>query len=166
MRDFEAPLSYAESLAKLGRYRQHLDERGFGRWAVCLRQSGELIGYAGVQPILADLPVAPGFEIGWRMFRHARGHGNATEAASLALGHAFSSFGLTEVYSFTGVANIRSEAVMRRLGMQLCPDKDFVYPDKFNTPCIVYRAAPEMYRSGSGCAETKGRRSPRELNGA
>lgn len=40
MRDPEAPLSYAESFAKLGRYKQNLEQCGFGRWAVCLRRTG------------------------------------------------------------------------------------------------------------------------------
>ncbi len=56
-------------------------------------------------------------------------------------------FGLIEVYSFTGIVNVRSEAVMRRLGMQRCPNKDFVYPD--NTPCVVYRATPQTHKLGS-----------------
>lgn len=147
----EASLDHSGSVAKFARYRQTIDEYGFGRWAVCLRETGELIGYTGVQPIRADLAVAPGFEIGWRLFRHARGNGYATEAARLALADVFSRCGLPEVYSFTGASNARSEAVMRRAGMQRCPDKDFFHPDELNGQCIVYRATPakrSSHRSG------------------
>jgi RimJ/RimL family protein N-acetyltransferase len=142
MHDHRAVLPPAEGAAKFRRYRQSIDEYGFGRWAVELRSSGQVIGYTGVQPILSNLPLAPGFEIGWRLCRQAWGHGYASEAAQRALEDVFSRCGLAEVLSFTGLTNVRSEAVMRRIGMFRCEDLDFVHPDNFTGLCVVYRARP------------------------
>lgn len=140
MHDHPAVLDPAQSAAKFGRYRQSIDAYGFGRWAVELRASGEVIGYTGVQPILAGLPLAPGFEIGWRLCRHAWGRGYASEAAQRALEDVFVRGGVAEVLSFTASTNARSEAVMRRVGMHRCADLDFVHPDNFTGLCVVYRA--------------------------
>jgi RimJ/RimL family protein N-acetyltransferase len=50
------------------------------------------------------------------------GSGLATEAARMALQTAFESVGLSEVFSFTSILNLRSRAVMERLGMVAEPD--------------------------------------------
>lgn len=105
-----------------------------------------LIGYTGAQPIRADLPVAPGFEIGWRLFRNAWGHGYATEAARPALADVFFRCDLAEVASFSATTNLRSERVMRRVGMHGCQNRDFVHPD-FNGVCVVHRATSESEES-------------------
>jgi RimJ/RimL family protein N-acetyltransferase len=47
----------------------------------------------------------------------AWGRGLATEAASAVLDPGVHSHGLTEIFSFTSAANLRSEAVMLRIGM-------------------------------------------------
>ncbi len=46
-------------------------------------------------------------------------------AARAALAHGFDHAGLTEIVSFTAQANLRSQAVMRRLGMTHQPADDF-----------------------------------------
>jgi RimJ/RimL family protein N-acetyltransferase len=142
MHDHPAVLTQAESVAKFERYRQIIHQYGFGRWAVERRCTGDFLGYTGVQPVRADLSLAPGFEIGWRFCRHAWGHGYATEAARLALADVFFRCGLAKVFSFTGITNIRSEGVMRRIGMHRCQNKDFVHPNNFNGLCVVYQATP------------------------
>ena len=52
------------------------------------------------------------------MRQSARGQGFATEAARGALGFAFEERELQEVVSFTIPANLRSQGVMQRIGMQ------------------------------------------------
>jgi RimJ/RimL family protein N-acetyltransferase len=56
------------------------------------------------------------------------GHGYATEAARLALGHGFAALALAEIVSFTSATNQRSRAVMERLGMRRDPKDDFDRP--------------------------------------
>jgi RimJ/RimL family protein N-acetyltransferase len=142
MHDYPAPLTHAESDSKFERYRTTFDTNGFGRWAVELKSGGEFIGYVGIQPLPMNFPLSPGLEIGWRFCRNAWGHGYATEAARAALSDGFHRCGLMQVLTFTGATNARSEAVMKRLGMRRCPERDFTYPNSV-TMCIVYVATLE-----------------------
>jgi RimJ/RimL family protein N-acetyltransferase len=56
-------------------------------------------------------------EIGWRLAREYWGHGYATEAAASWLEHGFTALGLSRIIAVTDTPNVRSIAVMRRLGM-------------------------------------------------
>ena len=83
----------------------------------------------GLQRFEADLPFCPCVEIGWRLPRAHWGQGYATEAARAWLDHGFGTLGLTEIVAFTDRANLRSLAVMRRLGMVRDPARDFDYAE-------------------------------------
>ena len=132
MEHFPALLTRAESDALVDRIEAHLGAHGWGRWAVQVRgagsDAGRFAGFAGLAIAQFQVHFTPATEIGWRLARWAWGYGYATEAASAALGFAFSSLGLTEVVSITAVANVRSQAVMRRLGMTRDADGDFENP--------------------------------------
>ena len=66
-------------------------------------------------------------EIGWRLARHAWGCGYATEAARAALADALARRA-QRVVSFTATTNLRSQAVMARIGLMRRPDLDFDHP--------------------------------------
>lgn len=138
MHDYPAPLSRAESDAKLDRYQSNIDRAAFGRWVIERREDAAFLGYTGMMPIFADHPCAPGVEIGWRMIRAAWGFGYASEAAAAALRDGFDRLGLAEVIAYTGVGNLRSQAVMRRLGMVRDAARDFTDPNA--GPFVVYVA--------------------------
>jgi RimJ/RimL family protein N-acetyltransferase len=70
-------------------------------------------------------PIGSHIEIGWRLVRHAWGHGYATEAAVAALNDAFIRVGLAEVVAYTAPDNLRSQAVMTRVRMKRDPSRDF-----------------------------------------
>ncbi|GAA0290600.1 hypothetical protein GCM10010302_31440 [Streptomyces polychromogenes] len=57
-----------------------IDRRGWGWWAVEIIDSGEFIGFTGLDPVEEAMPFT-GVEAGWRLARSAWGHGYATEAA-------------------------------------------------------------------------------------
>lgn len=103
-------------------------DNGFGMWAVEVAETGEFIGFTGLNPITFDAHFTPAVEIGWRLARKAWGKGYATEAAEASLAYAFGELGLVEVVSFTATSNIRSQAVMTRIGMARDPDGDFHHP--------------------------------------
>jgi RimJ/RimL family protein N-acetyltransferase len=124
MRDLGGPLDRAGSDAKLDRYRAAFDRHGFCRWAV-ESLSGEFLGYAGIMPLEPDHPLGPGAEIGWRLMRHAWGHGYATEAAGAALQDGFGRLGFGEILAYTAPDNLRSQAVMARLDLRRDPARDF-----------------------------------------
>lgn len=125
MRDVNGPLSQQQSLEKMARYMEAFRQHGFCRWAVDDLEAN-FIGYAGVMPIPAGYPLAPGFEIGWRFVRRVWGKGLASEAAAGALRDVFARAPLSEILSYTSPDNHRSQAVMRRLNLERHPARDFV----------------------------------------
>src|SRR5437867_3064918 len=117
MADYGGPLGRAASDAKLDRYSAAFDRYGFCRWAVEGR-GGDFLGYAGIMPLDEGHPLGCRFDIGWRLIRSAWGRGYATEAARAALHDGFARAGLREVVACTAPDNLRSQAVMDRLGLQ------------------------------------------------
>jgi ribosomal-protein-alanine N-acetyltransferase len=140
MRFFPTVMTKQESDAMVDRIEQGFENNGFGLWAVEI--DGRFAGLTGLNRTSFETPMGPHVEIGWRFASWAWGHGYASEAATRVLAAAFENFGLTEVYSFTTETNVRSEAVMKRIGMSRRADLDFDHP---NTPGwwgakhIVYR---------------------------
>jgi ribosomal-protein-alanine N-acetyltransferase len=128
MRHFPAVMERADSDAAVDRIEAGLDRYGYGLWAVERLDTGEFIGFTGVQWIPFEAHFTPALEVGWRLSRPAWGHGYATEAAREALRVAFTEAGVPEVVSMTTTANERSRAVMRRLGMTWNPADDFDNP--------------------------------------
>lgn len=129
MRHFPAPLSRVESDALADRIRSGIDDRGWGLWALEVRESGQFLGFTGLAPVPDDVAAAAGIgglEVGWRLARSAWGHGYATEAGTEAVRFALDELEVTEVMSFTAAGNDRSRAVMERLG--LVHDRDFDHP--------------------------------------
>jgi RimJ/RimL family protein N-acetyltransferase len=117
MEHFPAPLDRATSDAVAGRLRAEIAERGYGFWALELRETGEFLGFTGLRIPAMSLPIGPCVEIGWRLAADRWGQGFASEAARAALGYGFVTLGLDEIVSFTALPNVRSQAVMRRIGM-------------------------------------------------
>ena len=107
-----------QSAEGLQRMMRDWDERGFGLFAVELRETGALLGWAGLA-VPGFLPeVLPAVEIGWRLSRAAWGHGYATEAAAAALRFGFADRGLDRVISIRHVDNTRSARVMAKIGLR------------------------------------------------
>jgi [ribosomal protein S5]-alanine N-acetyltransferase len=89
-------------------------ERGFCRWKLIERKTGDLIGFCGAG-IWRD---APDLEIGWWLARAYWGRGLATEAATLALRDIFEGVKLERVMSIARPANTASTRIMQKLGLQ------------------------------------------------
>ncbi len=128
MEHFPAPLDRAASDGFADRVAQHVEEHGWGLWAVELRAAGRFIGFTGLAVPRFEAPFTPAVEVGWRLAREAWGFGYATEAARAAVAVGFGELGLDEIVSFTAVGNIRSRAVMERIGMTHDPADDFDHP--------------------------------------
>lgn len=129
VREFFPGLATREqSAATMARCLAGLDQRGWGWWAVEVAATGEFIGMTGLSPVEANMPFG-GVEVGWRLRRDAWGNGYATEAARACLAYGFDTLGLPEIVALTAVGNLRSQAVMRRIGMTRDPDGDFDHPN-------------------------------------
>ena len=117
MEFFPAALDRCTSDAMADRCEALIGQRGWGLWAVQIQGEGPFIGFVGLHVPAADLPFNPCVEVGWRLARSHWGQGLASEAAQAALGFGFETLQLGEIVSFTSGLNLRSQAVMQRLGM-------------------------------------------------
>jgi RimJ/RimL family protein N-acetyltransferase len=144
VREYLGPLlTFEQASAWVVSYQDDLDRYGFGFWAVEVRVSGEFIGFTGLDTVDDEMPVT-GIELAWRLARSAWGHGYATEAARAAMAYGFDTMGLPEIVAVTMQRNLRSQAVMRRIGMTTDPAEDFDDPDVEEASLrrhVVYRKA-------------------------
>ena len=127
MAHFPTLLSRRESDAAVDRQVAAIAATGRGFLALERRADGAFLGFVGVQPTGPTLPFGGDPEIGWRLARHAWGQGYASEAAWAALADAFAR-GAARVVSFTATGNVRSQAVMARIGLERRPELDFDHP--------------------------------------
>lgn len=127
MAHFLAPLTRAESDATVAHCERLIAARRWGPWACEIKATGEFIGCVGLNVPEDDLPVSPCVEILWRLARAHWHQGFATEAARGALHIGFEVLRLPEIVAFTVPSNVRSRAVMERLGMQMDADV-FAHP--------------------------------------
>ena len=130
MKYFPKLLSVEESNQVAKKCQQLIADKGWGLWAVGLKDShkgSELIGFVGLHEPQADLPFVPCIEIGWRLHPNYWGQGYATEAGHTALEFAFEVLNVNEVVSFTAAINQPSRLVMERLGMSNTQN-DFEHP--------------------------------------
>jgi RimJ/RimL family protein N-acetyltransferase/gamma-glutamylcyclotransferase (GGCT)/AIG2-like uncharacterized protein YtfP len=116
-REHMPPRTLEETRAQIERFSRVWAEDGFSHWAAEDRASGRLIGRVGLLRH-HDWPLEPSpVEVGWTLHRDWWGRGLATEA-----GRACVDLWRTElvddprILSITTPANVRSQAVMRRLG--------------------------------------------------
>lgn len=90
----------------------HWHIRGYGRWVVSERVTGDPLGVVGLM-----CPESwPEPEIAWSLFAHAEGRGIAFEAACAARSYAYDRLGWTRVISCCKVDNPRSTALAQRMG--------------------------------------------------
>jgi len=128
MEHFPALQTREQSDALIDRNIPELDGRGWGLWAMEVKDTGEFIGFTGLNVPTFEAPFLPGVEIGWRLAKGAWGNGYATEAARAALAYAFGPAGLDEIVSFTATTNLPSQRVMQRIGMVHDEAGDFDHP--------------------------------------
>jgi RimJ/RimL family protein N-acetyltransferase len=143
--------SRAESDALVDRFGEEMAREGWAPWAVEVSGGGApFVGMVGLHRVNPALPCAPAVEVAWRLHPDHWGHGYATEAASAALGYGFGPAGLDEIIAFTTTLNVRSQAVMERIGMARDPGADFDHPRvPEGNPLrrhVLYRARAEQWR--------------------
>jgi RimJ/RimL family protein N-acetyltransferase len=117
MEHFPAPQTREQSDALIDRNSPEIDGRGWGLWALEVRETGRFIGFTGLSVPSFEAHFTPAVEVGWRLAKEAWGNGYATESARAALAHAFGPAGLEEIVSFTATTNLPSQRVMQRIGM-------------------------------------------------
>lgn len=104
-------------------------ERGFCFWRLLPKDSSQLIGFCGLQPLAGT----PEIEIGWWLARKWWGQGLATEAAREAMRDAFARAGLARIVAIAQPENRASIRIMEKLGMRY--ERDAVHRE---IPVVLY----------------------------
>jgi len=115
-RDREQALEIMHS-APLADYEKY----GFGRMAIEVTSSGEVIGFTG----LKFLPEFEEVDIGYRLFPEHWGKGLATETAKASLEHGFTELDLDEIVAFVMPQNKGSVHVLEKLGLTRTGSVDY-----------------------------------------
>lgn len=128
MEHFPETLTREASDALVERMEAAWRAHGFCFGAMEQRSDGVFVGMAGLARVPFAASFTPAVEIGWRLARAHWGMGYASEAARAWLEYGFTTLGCDEIVSFTTTANLRSQAVMQRIGMQRDASRDFEHP--------------------------------------
>lgn len=122
------PMTRAESDAVSERVCEHWADHGFGLWAAIERDTGRMVGFAGICHPLWFPAHAHDVEVGWRLHPDVWGRGYATEAGREGLRVGFGERGLKEIMALVHTDNVRSAAVAMRIGM--VRERRLLHPDR------------------------------------
>jgi RimJ/RimL family protein N-acetyltransferase len=103
-----------QTAAGVGRLIGHQQRNGFSLWAVVERESGEVIGVAGL--VLVEM-TGPEVEVVYEFEPSAWGRGIATEVGRACLDLAFGPLGMERVVALSYPENRASVRVMQKIGM-------------------------------------------------
>ncbi|KLD65992.1 GNAT family N-acetyltransferase [Dyella japonica] len=135
------PLDRTNAWRSLAMLIGHWQLRGYGMWALELKDTGEFIGRAG----LMRPEGWPDLELGWMLKPEFRHHGYATEAGSAILEFAWHALGSPRVISLVKIGNEASDRVAERLGGEHIDDMDFFgahnHVFAYYPPCTEKRRA-------------------------
>lgn len=132
MRFSDGVESEATARVRLTAFCQSYADRGFGKWAVEERESGDIVGYCGFGVEEFDGCVEP--ELGFRFLPAFWGVGFATEAALGCSRYAFSLLKFPRYFGFANPANVASVRVLEKIGMSRLGDRKF-----HGYPVVVYQ---------------------------
>ena len=137
------PYAFDETRVRawIDRNRERYRTLGFGLWAVCLKETGEMIGDCGLtlQPIRGEmLP-----EIGYHIRRDRQRRGYAREAASAVMDWAFAHTAYDVLYSYCKYTNTPSVRTAESVGMRFVTE----YPDETNGITHVSAVTRDEWRA-------------------
>jgi len=104
-------------------YRQN----GFGRWAVCLKETDEFLGWCGLKQEKQVI------DLGFRFYKKYWNNGFATEAAKACINYGFLKLKLPEIIGRAYVKNTASIRVLKKCNLKF--EKRFEYDKK---PTVLY----------------------------
>ncbi len=130
----------------VNRYR----ECGFGLWAVCLKDTGEMIGDCGLTLQNIDGKTLP--EIGYHIRRDCQRKGYAREAAAAVRDWAFRHTDYPALYSYCKYTNEPSIRTAESIGMRF----EREYPDAANGITHVSVIEREDWLRGKANPEAEG----------
>lgn len=126
MRHYPYTFDEARVRGWIKRNKERYELDGFGLWAVCLKETGEMIGDCGLTIQTIDGEKLP--EIGYHILKVHQRRGYAKEAASAVMDWAFVNTSFDALYSYCKYTNIPSYRTAEAIGMRFLKE----YPDETN----------------------------------
>ncbi|GIN14506.1 N-acetyltransferase [Shouchella clausii] len=131
MKYYPAPFSLEKTKNWIQKNRERYEEDGYGLWAVCLKETNELIGDCGLvkQIVEGNREV----EIGYHINKKYWSQGYASEAAKGCMEFGLNQLGLNKLISIIDPMNIPSIRVAEKIGFSK-EKESFV----FNKKHLIY----------------------------
>jgi len=130
----------SQTLNFIENMRKQLADKGFCYFAVDKLATEKFIGFIGLSEKTFEADFTPCVDIGWRLSAREWNNGYATEGARACLSYGFKELKLKKIYSIAPAINLKSEQVMKKIGMKKV--KDFKHPllleDKRLQDCVLY----------------------------
>ena len=124
----------------IGRNRERYRIFGFGLWAVCLKETGEMIGDCGLTMQLINRQIKP--EIGYHIRRDQQRKGYATEAARAVRDWTFENTPFQVIYSYMKYTNEPSAKTAMAYGCRQVDE----FEDDVNERTKVYAITREAWK--------------------
>ncbi len=123
--------SREQALGDFDGMRAFWNVHGNGWLAAVRKDDCAVIGRVACRRLPAEWrhPMGRVVELGWALLPATWGRGYASEAAAAMLNWGFGALATPTIYAWTAAGNVRSQAVMRRIGMARAPGCDFDHPD-------------------------------------
>lgn len=141
MKYFPSKLTVKETKMFITRLQNHFEEFGHNFYAVEKLDNQELIGFIGLAHARMEAEFTPCKEIGWRLKSSVWNQGYATEGAKRVLEFGFNDLDMKEIVSFTAKVNLKSEHIMKKIGMTKVGE--FIHPkvdaDHALNPHVLYK---------------------------
>lgn len=112
---------------------------GFGLWAVCRKDTGEMIGDCGLTMQLIGGQIKP--EIGYHIRRDQQRKGYATEAAAAVRDWTFRNTPINVIYSYMKYTNVPSYSTAMAWGCRQVDE----FPDEVNEITKVFAITREEW---------------------
>lgn len=141
------PRSRQETEDVIAYFIDHEQRYGYSISAVLDKSTGELIGHCGLHRFdNGDV------EIGYSFARACWGQGYASEAARAMLRYSFETLALGEIIALAMPANLASQRVMQKIGMQPEGTTGLYY----GAELVIYRLARTDFQPGDSFYEVSG----------
>ena len=131
------PYTFDESRVRrwIDRNIERYETDGFGLWAVCLKETGKMIGDCGLTLQNINGQIKP--EIGYHIAKAHQRRGYAKEAARSVRDWAFENTDFDTLYSYMKATNLPSIATAKANGMSFLEE----YTDSEGEETVVYGIA-------------------------
>jgi len=117
-----SPRPYEEAIRAVKKYNGQIEDQGWARFAVELKENNTIIGFCGYDHYNGEL------DFGWRLGKQYWGKGYATEAAQKVLRLGVEQFQFPRIVSVSFKENVGSLNLMRKLGLTF--EKEFEFLDR------------------------------------